>query len=40
MNNLRTLIRSNADAFPNPVLSPNSTIPAPGEKMIGFILFE
>ena len=40
INNLRTLIRSNADALPKPVLSPNRIIPAPGENITGLILFE
>ena len=33
-------MRSNADAFPYPVLSPISMIPAPGEMISGFTLFE
>ena len=38
-NKRRTLIRSNADATPSPVLSPKRIIPAPGDAMTGLILF-
>ena len=38
MKRRRTLIRSNADAFASPVLSPKRTIPAPAENTTGLIL--
>ena len=40
MNRRRTLILSNAEDLPNPVLSPKRIIPAPGEKITGLILLE
>ena len=38
MNNLLTLILSNALGELNPVLSPNNTVPCPGKVTIGLIL--
>src|SRR5210317_2293804 len=39
INNLLTLILSNADGALNPVLSPNRTVPCPGKVTTGLILF-
>ena len=39
MNNLLTLILSNALGEVKPVLSPNSTVPCPGKVTTGLILF-
>ena len=38
MNNLLTCILSNARGADNPVLSPNNTVPCPGNVTTGFIL--
>ena len=38
MNNLLTLILSNAEGLVRPVLSPNNTVPWPGKVTIGLIL--
>ena len=38
MNNLRTLILSNAEGLLNKVLSPNSNVPCPGNDTIGLTL--
>ena len=38
MNSLLTLILSNAEGDVNAVLSPNSTVPCPGNVTIGLIL--
>src|SRR5210317_2323423 len=38
MNNLLTFILSNALGFDNPVLSPNNTVPCPGNVATGFTL--
>ena len=38
MNNLRTLILSNADGVDNAVLSPNNTVPWPGNVVTGLTL--
>ena len=40
MNRRRTLILSKAEDLPKAVLSPNKTIPAPGEKITGLTLAE
>ena len=39
INNLLTLILSNADALSCNVFCPNATIPCPGKEAIGFTLF-
>ena len=38
INNLLTLIRSNALGFDNAVLSPKRTVPSPGNETIGLTL--
>jgi hypothetical protein len=38
INNLRTLTLSNAEGAANPVLSPNNTVPCPGNVVTGFTL--
>jgi len=38
LNNLRTLIRSNADGFESNVLSPKRSVPSPGNETIGLTL--
>jgi hypothetical protein len=38
-NKRRTLILSNAEVYERAVLSPKRIIPAPGEKIIGLILY-